>query len=307
MGKRVVAQDHIEANGIDFEFLQAGEGPLVLLLHGFPDNAWTYDSQIQALADAGYRAVAPFMRGYPPTGPAPDGRYDAEVLAADVAGLVRALGDDAAYIVGNDWGGVATYAAMALHPDTVRRAVVINIGHPSTFIPTLLHPHQVHHIFHFWFFQRGELASGAVRANDFRFVEYLWDYWSGPGHEDRDHIERVKRETLAPEGAVEAGISYYPALVDFPATHPELAQRIQGEISVPTLSVFGDHDPAREMSADEHVHFSGGYRFELVEGAGHFVHRERPEETNRLMLEWFAAEDEGAASSGQPATAGRGA
>jgi pimeloyl-ACP methyl ester carboxylesterase len=280
----------VEANGIEFAFLEAGQGPLVLLLHGFPDDAWTWSSQIEALAGAGYRAVAPYMRGYPPTQPAPDGRYDAAALGADVAALAGALGEGPAYVVGNDWGGIATHAAAALHPEAVRRTVVINIGHPATFLSTLLHPRQVHHIFHFWFFQLGEIASGAVRANDLAFIDYLWDYWSAPGHDDSQHIARLKHETLAPDGAVEAGLSYYPALLNLLTTDPATAERMQGRISVPTLTVFGDADPVRELSADEHRHFDGPYRFEVVAGAGHFVHRERPDELNRLLLDWLGSE-----------------
>jgi pimeloyl-ACP methyl ester carboxylesterase len=285
-----VRRGSVDANGIEFAFLEAGEGPLVLLLHGFPDDAWTWSSQVEALADAGYRAVAPYMRGYPPTQAAPDGRYDAAALGADVAALVGALGEGPAHVVGNDWGGIATHAASALHPEAVRRAVVINIGHPATFVSTLLHPRQVHHIFHFWFFQLGEMASAAVRANDLAFVDYLWDHWSAPGHDDGAHIARLKRETLAPEGALEAGLAYYPALLNLLTTDPETAERMQGRISVPTLTVFGDADPVRELSEDEHVHFDGEYRFEVVAGAGHFVHRERPDELNRLLLDWLGSE-----------------
>jgi pimeloyl-ACP methyl ester carboxylesterase len=290
-----IQQGSVVANGLEFSFIEAGRGPLVLLLHGFPDDAWTWESQIKALAESGYRAVAPFMRGYPPTQIPPDARYDAEALAADVTSLVRSLGDEPAFVVGNDWGGVATYAAMALQPECVRRAVVVSIGHPATFPATILHPRQVHHIFHFWFFQLGDLASAAVRANDMAFIDYLWHYWSTPAHEDRDHISRVKRETLAPEGRVEAALGYYPALLNLPTTHPKTAERMQGRISIPTLTIFGDADPPRELSQGEDAHFDGDYRFALVEGAGHFVHRERPNEVNRLLLDWFASAREGAA------------
>jgi pimeloyl-ACP methyl ester carboxylesterase len=282
-----IKRSNVEANGIEFTYLEAGEGPLVLLLHGFPDDPRTYEHQIEALAANGYRALAPFMRGYPPTGPAPDGRYDAQALGADVAGLVDALGDGPAFVVGNDWGGIATHAAIALHPEAVRRAAVINIGHPATFLETLLHPRQVQHIFHFWFFQL-EIAPAAVRANDLAFVDHLWDYWSAPGHDYAEHLARVKGETLAPDGAVEAALSYYRELMSLPLTHPEAAERMQGKFSVPTLTIFGDHDPPRELSADEHRHFDAAYRLEIVEGAGHFVHREQPEAVNRLILDWFA-------------------
>jgi pimeloyl-ACP methyl ester carboxylesterase len=165
--------------------------------------------------------------------------------------------------------------------------VVVNIGHPATFLGAFARPHLLHHIFHFWFFQLGEIAAGAVRANDLAFVDYLWDHWSAPGHDYAEHVARLKRETLGPEGAVEAGLSYYPALLDLPRTHPGLAERVQGKSRVPTVTVFGDHDPPRELSEDEHVHFEADHRLEIVQGAGHFVHRERPEEVNRVMLEWF--------------------
>jgi pimeloyl-ACP methyl ester carboxylesterase len=282
-----VTQGTVEANGIEFGYLEAGEGPLALLLHGFPDNAWTYSHQIDALADAGYRAIAPFMRGYAPTQIPPDGRYDAEALGADVADLVPALGEQSAYVIGNDWGGLTAYAAMAFHTEVVRRAVIINIGHPATLLPTLLNPRQVHHIFHFWFFQLEDFAPPAVRHDDFAFLDYLWDYWSAEGHEYADHLERVKHETLAEEGRLEAALGYYRALPNFLRAQPEAAERLQGKTDVPTLAIFGDQDPARELSEGEHVNFDAEYRLEIVEGAGHFVHRERPEEVNRLVLDWF--------------------
>jgi pimeloyl-ACP methyl ester carboxylesterase len=286
-----IREGSIQANGIEFATIEAGEGTPVLLLHGFPDNPYTYSAQLDALASNGYRAVAPYMRGYPPTGPAPDGRYDSVALAGDVAALAGAIGDgEPAYVVGNDWGAISTYGAMALHPETIRRAVIINVGHPATFLTTLAHPKQLHHIFHFWFFQRSELAAGAVRASDFALVDYLWDYWSAPGHDYADHLAQVKR-TLEPEGALEAGIAYYAALVDVLSTHPEAAAKIQGRIATPTLTIFGDHDPPRELSEGEHVHFDADYRLEIVAGAGHFVHREQADQVNRLILDWFAGED----------------
>jgi pimeloyl-ACP methyl ester carboxylesterase len=285
-------RETIAANGLDFAYVEAGDGPLVLLLHGFPDSPHTWSDQLEALAAAGYRAVAPFMRGYGPTGPAPDGRYDPVALAADVAGLVEALGDGPARVVGNDWGGIATYAAMALHPEAIERAAVINIGHPATFPPTLLDPAQVHHIFHFWFFQLGDVAAGAVRANDMALVDYLWRYWSTAGHDDHEHVARVKEEALAPEGSLEAALSYYPGLLNLPSTDAEAAERLQGDIAVPTLAIFGAEDPPRLLSENEHVHFASEYRLEIVPAAGHFVHREQPEVVNRLLLDWFSPEKE---------------
>lgn len=283
-----IRQSAVEANGLSFGYLEAGEGPLVLLLHGFPDNAWTWSAQMSALSDAGYRAVAPFIRGYPPTDAAPDRRYDAGALGDDVAALIEAFGAEPAFVVGNDWGAVSAYAAMALHPEAIRRSAVIAAGHTATLTPTLNHPDQMHHIFHFWFFQLQDMAPPVVRNGEFAFVDYLWRHWSTDGFDDSDHIAQVK-ETLTPPGATEAAIAYYPALLRLAADHPEVAERMRAKTTVPTLAIFGEADPPRALSADEHVHFTSEYRLEIVPKAGHFVHREQPDHVNRLLLEWFGA------------------
>src|SRR6266550_5467475 len=111
-----IRERSVEANGLQFACLESGDGPLVLLLHGFPDIASTWSQVIPVLTDSGYRVVAPFMRGYPPTDIPHDGRYDPAALGDDAAGLVNGLNDgEPAFVVGHDWGALATYAAINLH------------------------------------------------------------------------------------------------------------------------------------------------------------------------------------------------
>jgi pimeloyl-ACP methyl ester carboxylesterase len=284
---RVINEGNVQANGLQFSYLEAGEGPLVLLLHGFPDNALTWDRVMPALVDAGYRAVAPFMRGYPPTTIPADGRYDPAALADDVAGLVDVLNDgEPALVVGHDWGALTTYAAVTLHPEKISRAVAIAIGHPGGTPRIFEHPHLLQHAFHFWLFQLPVFAEVAVRTNDFALIDYLWHLWS-PGHEDPDHIKGVK-ETLAQPNAVEAAIGYYRAFPQFPLKYPDLAQRIQFEpLTRPTLTVFGGNDPARVLAEGDEAFFAGEHRTEVIEGAGHFVQREQPEALTKLVLEWL--------------------
>ena len=118
----------VRANGLRFHYLQAGDGPLALCLHGFPDSPWTYRHLLPELARAGYRAVAPFMRGYAPTEIPRDGRYHAGDLAADVVALHQALdGDERAVLVAHDWGAVAAYGGVAREPQRWRRCVVMNV------------------------------------------------------------------------------------------------------------------------------------------------------------------------------------
>ena len=107
----------VQANAIDFHCLEMGAGPLVLCFHGFPDNAFTYRYLLPTLAGAGFRGVAPFMRGYAPTGRPQDERYQSVLLAQDAVALITALGAEKAFVVGHDWGALATYGAAALAPD----------------------------------------------------------------------------------------------------------------------------------------------------------------------------------------------
>jgi pimeloyl-ACP methyl ester carboxylesterase len=277
----------VEANGLKFAYLEEGSGPLVLLLHGFPDNAITWQRVIPALAEHKYRAVAPCMRGYAPTTAPQDGRYDPAALADDVAGLIDALNDgEPAFVVGHDWGASATYAAMALHPRKIRRAVTIALGPPGSWVRILERPELLRHAFHFWLFQIPGIAESAVSANNFALIEYLWKLWS-PGHQDPEHIKRVK-ETLAWPNAVEQALGYYRAVLQFPVTHPEIARRMQAEpLTVPTLLVVGGNDRGHEMSEGQERHFAGEYRREVVAGAGHFVQREQAEVLTRLIVDWL--------------------
>jgi len=280
----------IEANSLRFSYLEDGEGPLVLLLHGFPDNAFTWDRVMPSLAAAGYRTVSPFTRGYPPTSAPADGRYDPAARAEDVAGLIEALnGGQPAFVVGHDWGASATYAAIALHPEKVRRAVAIGIGPPGGAMRVFERPAVLHHAFHFWLFQVPVFSEMAVRANDFAMIDYLWNLWS-PGIEDAEHIKRVK-ETLAEPNAVEQALGYYRAMLQFTMTHPETAQKMLSEpLEVPTLLVMGGNESAFDFTEGNEKYFAAEYRREVVDGAGHFVQREQPEALTRLILEWMEAE-----------------
>ena len=137
-----------------FAYLEQGSGPLVMFMHGFPDNAWSYRKQLQVFADAGYRAVSPFLRGYAPTEIPADGVYDPIALGKDLEALIAALSDDGqARVVGMDWGGTSTFQALATAPSAIKAAVVMNTAHPITFSSIRKDPEAVRSIFHFYFFQ----------------------------------------------------------------------------------------------------------------------------------------------------------
>ena len=282
--------NYIHANGLKFAYLEQGEGQLVILLHGFPDTAHTWSHQMPALAAAGYRVVAPFLRGYPPTDIAQNGYYDKASLASDVVALIGALSGGApVHLVGQDWGAIITYAVLAAHPELVRRAVVMAVPHPAEVNKSLLLPQHVQRSFHWWFFQLPHLPEKALAENDFAFIDYLWTYWTSPGYSDTAHIASIKQMLKQP-GALASTLGYYRAMFDKQQMDPALESlrlAMEQKISVPTLALCGADDLRAELMTDQTQYFSGNYRFDLVSGAGHFLHREQPAEVTRLVIDWL--------------------
>lgn len=281
----------IRANDLDFAYLEQGTGPLVLMLHGFPDTAHAWSHQMPALAAAGFRVVAPWLRGYPPSEIPGDGYYDRATLALDVAELIRALGrGEPAHLVGQDWGAAIAYSVLAAFPELVRRAVVMAVPHPAVVLRSVLEPRHVHHSFHWWFFQLPGIPEQALAANDYEFVDYLWKHWSTSGHEDAAHIAEVKR-MLAQPGALSATLGYYRAMFDPRKADPTLESlraSMGRPIGVPTLALCGSEDPRAELMRGQAQYFTGEYRYEEVAGAAHFLQREQPEQVTRLLLDWLA-------------------
>lgn len=287
-------QRELVANGIRIAYLEAGSGPLVVLLHGYPDDAHTWERQIPVLAAAGYRVVAPFLRGYPPSGIPASGCYDRATLANDVVALVDALnGDEAVFLVGQDWGAAIAYGVLGAYPQRVRRAVILAVPHPAEIRRTLRRsPRHVLRSFHWFLYQLPWLPERLCRAFDFAFIGFLWWLWS-PGPVDRAHVARIKH-MLAQPGAVEATLGYYRAAFGRRHRDPALAgllAQLDQPTPVPTLVACGAHDMRRELLPRQRDRFTGPYEWAVVEGAGHFLHREQPQAVNHLLLDWLGRAD----------------
>lgn len=280
----------VEANGIRFATLEMGSGPLVLCLHGFPDTAHSFRDQLPALAAAGYRAVAPFMRGYAPTETAKDGRYQSALLSLDAVALIEALGHESAAVFGHDWGAVAAYGTAILAPDKVTRLITAAVPHgPSVLNAFFTNFDQQKRSWYMFFFQH-PFSDAAVAHDDFRFLERLWQDWSPGWRYAREDLEDLKACFRHP-GVLDAALGYYRCTLNPAMQDPSLAE-IQGRISaapveVPTTIIYGAEDGC--MSADlldgMEALFPRGLQKRILPGAGHFVHREKPHEVNRILVE----------------------
>lgn len=281
----------VTANGIDFHFLEMGTGPLALCLHGFPDSAHGWKHQLPALAEAGYRAVAPFMRGYAPTSVAADGCYQTGALAADANALHEALGaDGSAVLIGHDWGAMATYPAVNSAPERWAAMVAAAVPHPAALAGMVMDYAQLKRSFYMFLFQL-PLAEMVVSMNDLAFIDGLWADWS-PGFDGAESLAAVKDALRAPEN-LSAAIGYYRATWSGTGTRPEYDQ-IQGAgaapVTIPALYLHGRDDGC--VGVDYAERGSGFLTHErsrthIVEGAGHFLQIERPDEFNRLVVEFL--------------------
>ncbi len=280
----------ITANGLRFAYLEAGEGPLVLLLHGFPDNAHTWERQMPVLAKAGYRVVAPFLRGYPPTEVPGAGYFDLATLATDIKCLIDGLNDgQPCFLVGQDWGAAISYAVLASYPGSIRRAVILAVPHPVEVRRTIRKsPKHILRSFHWFLFQLPWLPEVLCKANNLAFIEFLWKLWS-PAYDDRAHVAQIKR-MLAEPGAMEAALAYYRAMFRKFRADPALEsvhRRMLDPITVPTRVLCGSRDMRGDMLPRQADLFASDYEWCIVEGAGHFLHREKPVQVNRLVLDWL--------------------
>jgi pimeloyl-ACP methyl ester carboxylesterase len=284
-----ITQRTVATPALEFTVLEQGTGPLALCLHGFPDTAHTWRHLLPALADAGYHAVAPFMRGYAPTAVPADGRYQTGALAVDATALHESLGGDReAVLIGHDWGAAAAYGAAALAPERWRRVVTLAVPPPASLLAAFFQFAQLKRSFYIFLFQT-PLAEGAVAMNDMAFIEGLWRDWS-PGYDGRADIAHVKDALRAPAN-LSAAIGYYRAMLQAELHGPEYAtgqaatERVNPQ---PTLYLHGRTDGALgvELVDDAQSALSVGSQVRVVDGVGHFLHLERPDAINQMILDW---------------------
>ena len=290
-----ITQHSILANDLNISYFAAGldnDGPLAICLHGFPDSAHTWRHLLPRLANAGYRAVAPFLRGYAPTEVPSDGRFQTAASAMDALALRDALGGGAdSVIIGHDWGAIITHIAANVRPEAFAKVVTLAVPPGNAVgVAFLSNLAQIKRSWYMFFFQH-PFADFVVGANDLAYIDMLWADWS-PGFDATEELALLKPSLRDPAN-LQAALGFYRATLGAGYNDPALqsAQDLSSTIpSQPLLYLHGRTDGCMgaEVAEFAAAELTSNARAHFVDGAGHFLHLEKPNEVNDIILSFLA-------------------
>jgi pimeloyl-ACP methyl ester carboxylesterase len=265
----------VDANGIRMHATTTGQGPVILLLHGFPDTHLVWRKQVPVLAHAGFRVLAPDLRGYGRTEAPPHVHdYTLEKLRADVLGLLDALKIEKVHLVGHDWGGIIGWQLAAMAPQRIERFVAMSTGHPAA----IAHAGVLQHLRMSYvpLFCMPGIAEHMLRAADW-FA--LRQFTSEPGQAD------IWKRELEPPGRLTAALNYYRA--NLKLALPQSLPRVK----IPVMGIWSDRDPAlgEKQMRDSAHYVEGEFRFERIRDADHWLQLTAPDRVNTLLLDFFGA------------------
>lgn len=269
----------ITVKGTSFHVVQEGRGPAVLLLHGFPDSSALWRHQIPALVDAGYRVIAPDLRGFGASDrPADVAAYRMEVLVGDVLGILDTLDAQGVSVVGHDWGAALGWRLAAVAPERVHRLAALSVGHPAAYFTDVMT--QREKSWYLLFFQFTGVAEDALRCDDWA----LFRAWL----RDCGDIDRYLTDLDRP-GALTAALNLYRA--NLPAkVFGQLKPRSRRPVQCPVLGVWSDRDHhcgEVQMQASQR-HVTGPWRYVRIDGASHWIPLDAPDTLNKLLLDFLS-------------------
>jgi pimeloyl-ACP methyl ester carboxylesterase len=277
-------EGYAEVDDQSLHYVEAGEGPLVILLHGFPEFWFGWRSQIAPLAASGYRVVAADTRGYNLSSKPEDFKaYGVDELADDIQGLIRELGADSAHIVGHDWGGTIAWTLAMNHPEVVERLAILNAAHPRRLSEGLKNPHQLRKSWYFFFFATPGLPEEVVHLRDWHFFRHFLHEANPPYTEEE--FERYV-EAWSQPGAAAGMINYYRASVR--QSQKEALAKLR-PLSAPTLVIWGEGDSylGADLAEPDKDDVPNLDRVERLPDASHWVHHDEADRVNKLLTDFF--------------------
>jgi pimeloyl-ACP methyl ester carboxylesterase len=278
-------EGYADVGDVQLHYVEAGDGPLIVLLHGFPEFWYGWRLQIAPLVAAGFRVVAPDTRGYNLSSKPEDFHaYAVDLLAEDIRGLVEERGARSALLVGHDWGGSIAWTVAMNHPEVVDRLAILNAAHPRRLSEGLRHPSQLRKSWYFFFFATPGLPEEVVQARDWHFFRhFLEDANPAYTQEEMDHYV----EAWSQPGAAAGMINYYRASVR--QSQKEAAAKLR-PISARTLVIWGERDSylGSDLAEPHEDDVPNLERLERLPNASHWVHHDEAERVNQLLVEFLA-------------------
>lgn len=289
MTNEAITHLNLQTNGITLHAVAAGpeNGPLVILLHGFPEFWYGWRYQIDALAQAGFRVLAPDQRGYNLSDKPKSVRdYNLDQLAADVVGLIDAVGCEKAFLVAHDWGGAAAWWAAIKYPERIERLAILNAPHPRVMRQNLLHNRvQRKKSRYFFLFQIPLLPEMRMRKNNWQVGVRALQGTSRKGTFSEEDIARY-REAWSQPGAATGMFNWYRA-----AFRSRPARVRSSRVTMPTLIIWGERDKfLRRELAQQSLELCDNGKLVFIEGASHWVQHEEPAKVNELLCKFFGAD-----------------
>ena len=270
------------ADGLRFVHAEAGDGPAVLLLHGFPDTPHGLERIAAAVAGAGHRALRPWLRGYHPETIVPGRPYDSLTLGRDAIAFLDAVGESEAVIVGHDWGAIVSYSAATLAPGRVRAIAPIAFPHPADLPRTAAVAWDARHMIGL----NMPLAKQRVRRGGLAYFDRVYrrwaPAWNGP---ERDASLAAAKLALSDPRTLEAALAYYRAIGLRPPGELRRHPAVPGLVAAGTT----DLDPAVYRRTAERL--APGSEAWIADGAGHWPHREQEDAFIEALLMWLAVLD----------------
>jgi pimeloyl-ACP methyl ester carboxylesterase len=293
----IATKKELTVNGRIYPIIEAGEGPLALCLHGFPDNYETFYNQIEPFVAAGYRVICPMMPGFSPGTRAPKGNnspvYATNEIIAMIEGLLSTSGEKKCHLVGHDWGALTAYQVANQRPDLLISLTALSIPYNINLPRVLLRcPSYAVNGWYVTFFQLIGLADWMVKRKNMKFLDMLYRTWC-PTWDKAQYEDRLVsvKETLSAPGVLTATLGYYRnSIYGLNRSSRRFRKWFSGKIDVPTLAIRGEVDWCIPEAAWE-LHSAKSFRKELtmevMPGIGHFPQLEDPKWISERLIKWF--------------------
>ena len=291
----IAKKTDLTVDGRKYPVIEAGEGPLVVCLHGFPDNYETWQHQIEPFVAAGYRIVCPMMPGFAPgtepTSGANTPVYAVSKIIAVIEVLLKDSGEKKCHLVGHDWGALISYMVAHERPDLLSSHAALSIPYNVNLQRVLLRcPSYIINSWYITFFQLKWFADWVVRRNNFKFFDLLYRTWCPTWENYEDRLESTK-ETIKAPGVLKATLSYYRnSIFGLNPASFKFRRLFNGTITVPTLGIRGDVDgciPEVAWNVMRPKSFPNGLTLEMMPGTGHFPQLEDPQWISERLIGWF--------------------